>query len=216
MKFACFFVGWAISRCLSTTPHPVEGQGGSIHLLHYSMIVHKPAILVEVCLFHPNQYHLYICSGPARNPGPEQCRRRNHWSSSCALWSSDRPWEEEEQGAVSGAAQVHPVPELQPAQDQGRLRPWQGCQESGQPIRQQLPGQADHVSRFISTCHEDPETFKQLYQGRRLYKTFCHNRVLCKMQITVRNLLNSYYPSALIFLPHLICTRQFGTSVNSS
>ena len=25
----CFFVGWAISRCLSTTPHPIEGQGGS-------------------------------------------------------------------------------------------------------------------------------------------------------------------------------------------
>ena len=25
-----FFVGWAISRCLSTTPHPTIGQGGSI------------------------------------------------------------------------------------------------------------------------------------------------------------------------------------------
>ena len=25
-----FAVGWAISRCLSTTPHPIEGQGGSI------------------------------------------------------------------------------------------------------------------------------------------------------------------------------------------
>ena len=23
----CFFVGWAISRCLSTTPHPIGGQG---------------------------------------------------------------------------------------------------------------------------------------------------------------------------------------------
>ena len=29
-----FFVGWAISRCLSTTPHPIEGQGGSILLVH--------------------------------------------------------------------------------------------------------------------------------------------------------------------------------------
>ena len=25
--FSSFFVGWAISRCLSTTPHPIIGQG---------------------------------------------------------------------------------------------------------------------------------------------------------------------------------------------
>ena len=41
-----FFVGFAISRFLSTTPHPIEGQGGSILLVHYSMILLKPAILV--------------------------------------------------------------------------------------------------------------------------------------------------------------------------
>ena len=40
-----FFVGWAISRCLSTTPHPTGGQGGSILLVHDSMIMLKPAIL---------------------------------------------------------------------------------------------------------------------------------------------------------------------------
>ena len=41
-----FFVGWAISRSLSTTPHPIKGQGGSILLVHYSLITLKPAILV--------------------------------------------------------------------------------------------------------------------------------------------------------------------------
>ena len=33
-KLLFFFVGWAISRCLSTTPHPIKGQGGSILLVH--------------------------------------------------------------------------------------------------------------------------------------------------------------------------------------
>ena len=27
MSIFCFFVGWAISRCLSTAPHPIWGQG---------------------------------------------------------------------------------------------------------------------------------------------------------------------------------------------
>ena len=40
------FFGWAISRYLSTTPHPIEGQGGNILLVHYSMIILKPAFLV--------------------------------------------------------------------------------------------------------------------------------------------------------------------------
>ena len=39
-----FYVGWAIFRCLSPTPHPIDGQGGSILLVHYSMIILKPAI----------------------------------------------------------------------------------------------------------------------------------------------------------------------------
>ena len=38
------FVGWAISRSLSTTIHPIEGQGGSTLLVHYSVIILKPAI----------------------------------------------------------------------------------------------------------------------------------------------------------------------------
>ena len=38
------FFGLAISRCLSTTPHPIWRQGGSILLVHYSMIVLKAAI----------------------------------------------------------------------------------------------------------------------------------------------------------------------------
>ena len=42
----CFFVGWAISRCLSSTPHPIEGQGGRILLVHYFLIILKPAIVV--------------------------------------------------------------------------------------------------------------------------------------------------------------------------
>ena len=46
MAIKFFFVGWAISRCLSTTPHPIEGQGGSILPVHYSMIILKPAVLV--------------------------------------------------------------------------------------------------------------------------------------------------------------------------
>ena len=28
------FFGWAISRCLSTTPHPMGGQWGSIFIVH--------------------------------------------------------------------------------------------------------------------------------------------------------------------------------------
>ena len=42
--FFVVVVGWAISKCLSTTPHPVRGQVGCILLVHYSMIVLKPAI----------------------------------------------------------------------------------------------------------------------------------------------------------------------------
>ena len=40
----CFFVSWAISRSLSTAPHPIQGQGSSILLVLYSMIILKPAI----------------------------------------------------------------------------------------------------------------------------------------------------------------------------
>ena len=39
----CFFVGCAISRCLSTTPHPMNRATGNILLVHYSMIIPKPA-----------------------------------------------------------------------------------------------------------------------------------------------------------------------------
>ena len=57
------FFGWAISRCLSTTPHPIWGQGGSILLVHYSMIVLKPAILIimaviSLCL---SLFCFYVC-----------------------------------------------------------------------------------------------------------------------------------------------------------
>ena len=45
-QFYKFFVGWAIPRCISTTPHPIVGQGGGILLVHCSMIILKPAILV--------------------------------------------------------------------------------------------------------------------------------------------------------------------------
>ena len=38
------FFGWAISRCLSTTPHPINRARGSVLLVHYSMIILKPAI----------------------------------------------------------------------------------------------------------------------------------------------------------------------------
>ena len=41
---ASFFVGFAITRCLSTSPHYTIGQGGSILLVYQSMIVLKPAI----------------------------------------------------------------------------------------------------------------------------------------------------------------------------
>ena len=49
-----FFVGWAISRCLSNTPHPIGGQGGSVLLVHYSMIMLKPAILILMAVVRYN------------------------------------------------------------------------------------------------------------------------------------------------------------------
>ena len=49
-----FFVGWAISRCLSTTPHPIWGQGGSILLVHCCMLVLKPAILIIMAVVRHN------------------------------------------------------------------------------------------------------------------------------------------------------------------
>ena len=60
-----FFVGCAISRCLSTTLHPMNrargaGGGGSILLVHYSMIMLKPAIFCDYpmlifCLLQTHQ-----------------------------------------------------------------------------------------------------------------------------------------------------------------
>ena len=41
-----FFVGCAISRCLSTTPHPMNRARGSILLVHHFMIILMPAIFV--------------------------------------------------------------------------------------------------------------------------------------------------------------------------
>ena len=49
-----FFVGWAISRCLSNTPHPIGGQGDSVLLVHYSMIMLKPAILILMAVVRYN------------------------------------------------------------------------------------------------------------------------------------------------------------------
>ena len=37
--FVCFFVGLAISRCLSTTPHPMNRARGSILLVLCSTII---------------------------------------------------------------------------------------------------------------------------------------------------------------------------------
>ena len=39
-----YVVVLVISRCLSTTPHPLEGQGSCILLVSYSMIIRKPGI----------------------------------------------------------------------------------------------------------------------------------------------------------------------------
>ena len=44
VNICCYFVGWAFSRCLTTTPHPINRAGGSIFLVLYSMIILKPAI----------------------------------------------------------------------------------------------------------------------------------------------------------------------------
>ena len=52
-------VGWAISRCLSTTSHPIGGQGGSILLAHYSMITLKPAIFEKMAVVMYNQIPIY-------------------------------------------------------------------------------------------------------------------------------------------------------------
>ena len=49
-----FVVGLAISRCLSTTPHPIWGQGGSTLLVPYSLIVLKPAILIIMAVVRYN------------------------------------------------------------------------------------------------------------------------------------------------------------------
>ena len=54
-----FLAGWAISRCLSTTPHPIWGQGGRILLVHYSMIVLKPAILIIMAVVRYNHTPIY-------------------------------------------------------------------------------------------------------------------------------------------------------------
>ena len=54
-----FFVGWAISRCLSTIPHPIGGQGGSILFVHYSMIILKPAILIIMAVVRYNHTPIY-------------------------------------------------------------------------------------------------------------------------------------------------------------
>ena len=62
LKLLCSFVvvvGWAISRCFSTTPHPIEGQGGSIFLVHYFMIVVKPAILIIMAVLRYNHTPIY-------------------------------------------------------------------------------------------------------------------------------------------------------------
>ena len=54
-----FFFGWAISRCLSTTPHPIGGQGGSILLVHCFMIIPKPAILIIMAIVRYNHTPIY-------------------------------------------------------------------------------------------------------------------------------------------------------------
>ena len=62
--FFFFFVGCAISRCLSTTPHPMNRAGGSILLVHYSMIILRPAIFCfnDCCEVRSHSYlPLPIC-----------------------------------------------------------------------------------------------------------------------------------------------------------
>ena len=59
-----FFVGWATLRCLSATPHPIWGQWGSILIVHYSMIVLKPAIFIIMAVVRYN--HIPIYSLPCR------------------------------------------------------------------------------------------------------------------------------------------------------
>ena len=54
------FVGWAISRCLSTAPHLMVGQEDSILLVHYSMIILKPAIWYLMAVVRYN--HIVICN----------------------------------------------------------------------------------------------------------------------------------------------------------
>ena len=44
------FCWLAISRCLSTTPHLIGGYGGSILLVHESMIILKPAIFDQMAV----------------------------------------------------------------------------------------------------------------------------------------------------------------------
>ena len=61
LKF--FFVGWAIWRCLSTTPHPMIRARGSILLVLYSMIILEPAIFYIMVVVRYN--HTLVYNSPS-------------------------------------------------------------------------------------------------------------------------------------------------------
>ena len=60
-----FFVGCDISRCLSTTPHPINRARGSILLVHCSMIILMTAILGFFMAIVRYDHSLIYCS-PSR------------------------------------------------------------------------------------------------------------------------------------------------------
>ena len=61
VSFCKFFVvvGCTISRCLSATPHPMGGQGGSILIVHKSVIILKPAILELMAVVRYDHIPIY-------------------------------------------------------------------------------------------------------------------------------------------------------------
>ena len=67
-----FFVGWPISRCLSTTPHTIGGQQGTILLVHYYMIILKPAIFEYMAVVRYDHTPFY--NSPSRVRIKQSCR----------------------------------------------------------------------------------------------------------------------------------------------
>ena len=59
-----FFVGWAISRCLSTTLHPINRARGGILLVLYSMVSSHFCILMAVVRYNhiPTLSFFAVCS----------------------------------------------------------------------------------------------------------------------------------------------------------